>query len=153
MFKPHHSICIGTHKYKGCGNKGLIMTNSRQLCTVCESRRKRPKTIVKQTSKQRIKIQDNKAFYARFIENHPTKCCDECGEPIHNPTGSNVSHVVAGGTNPAVYDDPRNAFLLCQRCENVWTSEDRTKMKLWTLAQSVRTEVLNDHYVKPIIKK
>jgi len=153
MFKPHYAICTGTEKIKGCGNNGLIATNSRRLCTTCESRRRQPKSILKVSPRQREKIRENKQFYADFIENHPTKCCDECGDIIRNPTGSNVSHIVAGGTNPAVYSDPQNAFLLCQTCEGIWTTKDRTKMKLWPLAQSIRTEVLNRHYVKPITKK
>jgi len=148
MFRPYHGICEGKGKYTGCGNEGIITTNSRRLCQKCEQGRKAPKPIRKVTPKQREKIKENKEFYADFIERHPTKCCDECGEPIHKPTGSNVSHIIPNQANPALYLNFKNAYLLCQTCENQWTRVGPTKMKLWPDAQKRRTELIKEHYGK-----
>lgn len=113
----------------------------------------KPKPIKKTTAKQREKIKDNKDFYVEFIEQHKLQECDECGAKLFKATGSNVSHIIAGSANTALYHDMRNAFLLCQTCENTWTNGDRTTMKIWPEAQRRRTELLHDHYVTLLSKK
>jgi 5-methylcytosine-specific restriction endonuclease McrA len=126
----------------GCGKEGYIWARG----YLKGHEPVKPKPIRKVTPKQREKIKENKEFYAEFIERHPTKCCDECGEPIHKPTGSNVSHIIPNQANPALYLNFKNAYLLCQTCENQWTRVDPTKMKLWPDAQKRRTELMNKHY-------
>jgi 5-methylcytosine-specific restriction endonuclease McrA len=133
----------------GCGKEGYIWARG----YLKGHEPVKPKPIRKITSKQREKIKENKDFYAEFIARHKTKCCDECEEPIKRPTGSNVSHIIPGQANPALYHDYRNAFLLCQTCENQWTRVSPKTMKIWPEAQRRRTELLREHYVQPLIKK
>lgn len=150
MFKPTFGTCKGNLKHPGCRNEGIIMTSSRGLCQACESKRKPKKQIAKTSKKQVKQIKENKEFYQLFIERHPTKCCDECKDPIHNPTGSNVSHIISSGNNKTLYHDLENAFLLCQTCENQWTRISPKSMKIWPEAQRRKVKLLNKYYLKEI---
>ena len=47
------------------------------------------------------------------------------------PQGINVSHIISGGANIALYLEPLNNFILCRGCENQWTNINPKDMGIW----------------------
>lgn len=93
---------------------------------------------------------ENKEYYNQSIEDNIEKhggCrCENCGDDIQNPTGRNVSHIIAKGSNPSLYHDPINHYILCRDCESEWTDGDRTKMNIYQDSQERRMKLLREHY-------
>lgn len=146
MFKPSKGICKGNHKQEGCGNYGIIMTSSRGLCQVCESKRKPKKQIKAITDKQKEKWVDRSAYYKKaiakaIVEGKGKVICEECGVKIDNPTGMNVSHIISGSSRPDLYLHPENYNILCKvgdnpknwshSCHVRWETGDKENMKIY----------------------
>lgn len=105
------------------------------------------------TKKQQRKIQRNKNYYrwaiaANIAKNNGKCICEECGTEIPYPTGANVSHIVAGGANNMLYDDPINHEILCKPCEDIWTNGERSKMRIFPETEAIREELNLKHYTK-----
>jgi len=127
-------------------------------CPKPETRpRKQPQRIAPISEKGKGAMKENQAYYARviaakavvnketgFIEWH----CENCGDEIVRPTGRNVSHILGKGSNPALYLDPDNNFLLCRDCEHQWTDGDKTKMRIYPRSQEISSQLTNKHYTK-----
>lgn len=150
MFKPHYGICKGTDKYEGCGQNGLITTRSRGLCTLCESKRKTKPTTAKKAPKNLVQ---NKEYYAQRITDNMIKnkgkcICEECGDEIKRPVGRNVSHIVGGGANTALYLESINSKILCLKCEDIWTNGDKTKMKIYPECMEIRQQLNLKYYTQ-----
>jgi hypothetical protein len=119
---------------------------------------KRSQTRIKKITQKKAKeIVASKAYYLVAIElnrkKNKGKCiCEECGEEILNPTGSNVSHIIADGTNKALYLDLKNHFILCKKDETKWTNgsgkDGRTSMRIYEQSQEIKMELLSNHYSK-----
>lgn len=147
MFKPYRGKCIGKPgKIEGCGNDGLITTNSRRLCTSCEAGRKPKKAIQPFSDKKKEKMKLSEDYYriaiAKHIANNKGKCpCEECGVNIEQPEGMNVSHILPGSTYEELYLHELNHNILCKvgddendwnkSCHNQWEFGDKEKMKIF----------------------
>lgn len=106
--------------------------------------------IKKISKKKSAEIVKSKAYYELAINQNKKqnrgKCiCENCGDEIKNPTGRNVSHIISGGANSALYLDMLNHFILCFFCENTWTNEDKTTMGIYEESE-IRKEKLNHKY-------
>ena len=60
----------------------------------------------------------------------------------------NVSHVIAAGANIALYNEIKNSFVLCLKCEDIWTNRDRTTMRIYPKSQQIRQELNLKYYTK-----
>lgn len=105
-----------------------------------------PKPLKKSSGITTDDVKYYKLAVAKNINENKGKCiCKECGAQIINPTGRNVSHIVARGANPKLYHDITNHFILCFECEFTWTNGDRTTMKIYPESEKTR-EKLNYKY-------
>lgn len=150
MFKPHYGICKGTAKHEGCGEYGLITTRSRALCVKCEYERKPQKPIRRPKPKNLV---ENKAYYAKkiahnIIINNGICVCENCDRTIKHPTGRNVSHIISAGANITLYLDDKNSYILCSICEDVWTSGDKTTMRIYEDSERRRMALNLKYYTK-----
>ncbi len=132
----------------GCGKEGYIWARG---YLKGHEPNKPPKPIKKVSSKQQERIKENKAYYkvaiAKNIAKNKGKCiCEECSSVIVNPKGINVSHVIAGSTNMALYHDQRNNFILCGRCEQIWTAGSRSKMNIYERSEEIKIELTHEYY-------
>jgi 5-methylcytosine-specific restriction endonuclease McrA len=145
--------CISCQKFR--------KVNSRGYCSECipepikgpRTAKKTPTRINKITTKQSKKIKSANNYYSKAIQDNINrnqgKCiCENCKEPIHHPTGSNVSHIVAKGRNEALYLDKLNHFILCQGCECIWTNGERSKMGIYAESQERKVTLLRKHYLE-----
>lgn len=112
---------------------------------------KRTAIKVKVTSKQRAKIKLNKEYYVKAIAanirlNNGLCVCENCPTVIHNPTGSNVSHIISAGANTALYLDKLNHFILCAICEGIWTMHDKTTMNIYPESEERRIKLNRKYY-------
>jgi hypothetical protein len=135
---------------------------SRNKCDKCkreeyyaktkENAKNKPKKEIKKVSfKQRKVIVDNKEYYQQEIMRHKEEnkgnCpCENCGMLIENPSGRNVSHIIAGSANRALYHHPNNRFILCNDCEYIWTNRDKTTMKIYDLSEDIIIQLNNFYY-------
>jgi uncharacterized protein with PIN domain len=115
-----------------------------------------PKKIKKVSDKQKSRIIANKSYYAqeiaRHIEENNGSCpCENCNVEIINPTGSNVSHIIAGSANSALYHHPLNRFILCHECERIWTNEDKTKLKIYQSSEERMIDLKNFYYTTMVV--
>jgi 5-methylcytosine-specific restriction endonuclease McrA len=103
---------------------------------------------IKHSKKSLKKRQEDKlkrdAYYAEVIRTK-SHVCENCGAPIPDPAGHNVSHIVSAGNNEALYYDPDNNFLLCLDCEGIWTGKSPHSMRIWPEAER-RITMLNHRY-------
>ena len=110
--------------------------------------------IRKVTPKKAGEIKAAKIYYMVAIQSNIAKntgkcICEECGKEILSPSGANVSHIISGGSNKALYLEPLNHFILCKTCENQWTNINPSTMKVWGIAQE-RKIILNNKYYSSI---
>lgn len=103
------------------------------------------------SKKQQIAIKTSKEYYENAILNNQKKnkglCyCENCGDLIKFPTGSNVSHIISKGTNISLYFDMENHFILCSTCEYEWTNGSRRKMKIYPLSEQIKTKLTHQYY-------
>jgi hypothetical protein len=153
MFKPYYGVCNGTDNYKGCGNRGLITTRSRGLCSLCESKRKPPKP---KKTKPPKNMAENKKYYAQrivanMIKNKGKCICENCDDEIKKPIGRNVSHVIGAGANITLYHEAENSFVLCLRCERIWTDGTeggKTKMRIYEDSEERRMRLTLKYYTQ-----
>lgn len=168
--KIEKGICSGKDgRYPSCGNTDVYIVNkSTQECYMCNEARKRaikqqkpPKNnnhVVLKAKELAQTIKERKEYYDWAIQENIKKnlgvCrCDECGEPINNPTGKNVSHLVSGGANQTLYLHPLNHFIFGNqlkfdkcKCEQLFSDEGkRESMKIYPEFKR-RWELLNHHY-------
>jgi len=130
-----------------CGKTTKLWKANPPLCKYCSSGGVK---IAKITEKKKDFIKMSKAYYSLAITKNKLsnggKCiCEECGNEIKSPSGRNVSHIISGGSNIALYLEPTNNFILCAKCENIWTNISPSSMKIWGEAQE-RKEKLNLKY-------
>jgi hypothetical protein len=158
MFKPTIGICTGKGEHTGCGQSGMIMTNSRRLCLSCEQKRKTKKPIKKMTDKKRENIKTSIQYYRIAIASHIAsnmgKCpCEECGVNIENPSGMNVSHIIPQSVRADLYHNPLNHNILCKvgddkrnwskSCHLQWENGNRSVMKIYANNMKIKEELLN----------
>ena len=140
---------------------------SRNTCDSCKrteyaikaqerAKNKVKKPIKRVSDKQKGRIIANKDYYAQEIARHTEEnkgCCpcENCGEEIDNPSGRNVSHIIAGSANSALYHHPLNRFILCNRCESIWTNEDKTKLKIYQASEERMIDLKNFYYTTVIV--
>lgn len=103
--------------------------------------------------KQAQSIKHSKSYYALAIDSNRSanrgQCvCENCGKEIKNPEGKNVSHIVSKGANKELYLDPRNYFILCFDCENIWTTRQKTKMAIYAESEERRMLLNLEYYSK-----
>ena len=138
MYKPQRGICTGTWKHEGCGEIGIIMTNSRKLCQECESKRK-PKKAVKQVSdrkKERIDSGQSEMPLFESIWRTRPHVCIVCKEPLGNDLKPEFfSHILPKSAFPAFRLFDLNIMLKCRQCHHEYG----------TIAQST---LLNQNYEK-----
>lgn len=115
--------------------------------------KKKKYSITKISKKKKEKITASKAYYATAIEVNKKKngsiCrCENCATEIKNPTGRNVSHIIAGGSNEALYLDFLNHFILCSDCEKIWTDGNGGSRKDMLIYEesAIRKEKLTRKY-------
>lgn len=138
MYKPQKGICTGTWKHKGCGDEGIIMTNSRKLCQKCESDRKPKKAIKQVSTKRRERIDSGESEMPFFLALWATRphvcvvCKDYLGE---EPKPSYFSHILPKSAFPAFRLLDVNVVLKCEVCH----------YEYGTVAQST---LLNENYEK-----
>lgn len=106
---------------------------------------KEPKPLNRVSDKQRVRIKANKSYYKLVLETKP-HVCENCGEKIINASGRNVSHILSGGSNPALYHDEENNYLLCDLCEHIWTNGDKTKMRIYPESEEISTRLKLKYY-------
>jgi hypothetical protein len=115
---------------------------------------KRSQTKIKQiTSKQVEKRKKDNEYYQEAIEINKQKnggecICENCFDPIQHPRGINVSHIISKGANLALYHDLLNHFILCFRCEGIWTANnggEKTEMLIFPESEE-RKQVLTLKY-------
>jgi hypothetical protein len=137
----------------GCGELGYIW--ARGFIKGHENKGK-AKGIKKVSDKQKSRIIANKSYYAqeiaRHLEENKGQCpCENCGVEIINPSGRNVSHIIAGSANSALYHHPLNRFILCHDCERIWTNEDKTKLKIYHSSEERMIDLKNFYYTTVVI--
>jgi hypothetical protein len=103
------------------------------------------------TVKQYESIKASKEYYrlaiASNIAQNKGKCiCEECGNQIKEPSGSNVSHIVSKGANRELYLDPLNHFILCDIHEGHWTMHDKTTMNIYHESEERRINLNHKYY-------
>jgi hypothetical protein len=138
MYKPQRAVCIGTWKHEGCGDLGIIMTNSRKLCQECESKRKPKKAIKQVSSKKRDRIDSGESempFFTAIWATRPHRCtvCKEALGDELKP--SFFSHILSKGAFPAFRLLDINVVIKCEVCHHEYG----------TIAQST---LLNENYEK-----
>lgn len=121
MYKPKRGICTGTFKHEGCGDEGIIMTNSRKLCQKCESNRK-PKKAIRQVSvKKRDRIDSGESEWPFFLALWATRPhrCTVCKEPLGDePKPEYFSHILPKSSFPAYRLFDGNIVLKCRKCHH-----------------------------------
>lgn len=131
-----------------CGEMTQLWKSKPPTCKKCY----RPTPIKRDTNKLSKEIKVNKEYYNAAIQKNVELngyCkCENCGDTIINPTGRNVSHIIAKGTNKSLYLNPLNNFVLCLLCEDTWTNGDRTKMRVFPESQTRKFNLLNEFYLK-----
>lgn len=151
---------------KTCKSEGC---NSRVFgggyCLRHQTQREKP------TMRKRISIREayekkrsaDRQYYIEAInlnkkKNNGICMCDECGNRIHQPTGSNVAHIISKGANNTLYHDIRNHVILGKgamfgECDCLWkfdNSGNRLQMRIYDHTESIR-ELLNyEYYQKKI---
>lgn len=156
-------------KIKTCSNcqNDFIPHLSSKTCDVCkrteyynkaqERAKNKPKKAIKRVSdKQKSRIVANKDYYVQEIARHMQESkglcpCENCGVEITNPSGRNVSHIIAGSANSALYHHPLNRFILCHDCERVWTNEDKTKLKIYHTSEERMIDLKNFYYTTVVV--
>jgi len=137
----------------GCGELGYIW--ARGFIKGHENKGS-VKRIKKISDKQKNRIVANKSYYAQEIARHQEEnkgqCpCENCGVEIINPSGRNVSHIIAGSSNSALYHHPLNRFILCHDCERIWTNEDKTKLKIYHSSEERMIDLKNFYYTTMMV--
>ena len=137
----------------GCGELGYIW--ARGFIKGHENKGK-VKKIKKVSDKQKSRIIANKSYYAqeiaRHMEENKGQCpCENCGVEIINPSGRNVSHIISGSANSALYHHPLNRFILCHDCERIWTNEDKTKLKIYHSSEERMIDLKNFYYTTMMV--
>jgi len=107
------------------------------------------------------RIEEGKKYYVRALvlnsnKNNGKIRCDECGELIKHPTGSNVCHIVGKGANLTCYFDVRNHFILGKgemfgECECKQKFDDRGEkknMKIYEQYLKIRDDLNSGYYNK-----
>lgn len=147
---------IGTFgKCPGCGLPRRLNANGK--CTDCRPvptkgprTPKKPKIGLRKKNYTESIIENNKYYHAAIILNRDKNkgsCrCEECNEPIPRPKGINVSHIIAGSANKALYRDLENHKILCRTCEQNWTTGDRSTMKIYPETEEIRIRLTNKYY-------
>ena len=127
-------------------------------CPKPPPREKRPRKYLKRTplkrgptAKGRKQIRENKRYYAEVIATKP-HVCENCGKRIPKPTGSNVSHILGKGSNPALYYDKDNNYLLCKSCENWWTNGNKTTMNIYRESTEIARRLTLKYYTNTKLK-
>lgn len=116
---------------------------------------KEKKRIRRVSPKQAQRIRANKAYYQMVLDTKPhtpwgtngtQHTCENCGDKIINASGRNVSHILSMGSNPGLYHDEENNYLLCDLCEHVWTNGDKTKMRLYADSEEISNRLKLKYY-------
>ena len=108
------------------------------------------------SKKKQKQIVESKEYYADAIKENKDRfkgtCrCENCGNEILFPTGKNVSHVIGGGANLALYLDPINNFILCFTCEGIWTDArggSKYDMAIFPASEKRKEELTLKYYTK-----
>lgn len=137
----------------GCGELGYIWARG---FIKGHEKKDNVKRIKRVSDKQKTRIAANKSYYAqeiaRHLEENKGKCpCENCSAEIINPSGRNVSHIIAGSANSALYHHPLNRFILCQDCERIWTNEDKTKLKIYHSSEERMIDLKNFYYTTMMV--
>jgi len=137
----------------GCGELGYIWARG---FIKGHEKKDNVKRIKKVSDKQKSRIIANKSYYAqeiaRHLEENKGLCpCENCGVEIIEPSGRNVSHIIAGSANSALYHHPLNRFILCHDCERIWTNEDKTKLKIYHSSEERMIDLKNFYYTTIVI--
>jgi hypothetical protein len=137
----------------GCGELGYIWARG---FIKGHEKKDNVKRIKKVSDKQKSRIIANKSYYAqeiaRHLEENKGQCpCENCGVEIIEPSGRNVSHIISGSANSALYHHPLNRFILCHDCERIWTNEDKTKLKIYHSSEERMIDLKNFYYTTVVI--
>lgn len=96
-------------------------------------------------------------FYHWFYNVHPTRCCEETGQPIRKDqalsetnrfSAANVSHILTRGNYPEMRYDPRNCNLLLFEIHGIWENAveaEQKKLKIWYPNQQRIETLLTDY--------
>ena len=157
--KPPKGTCDGRGgKYNCCGATEVYLgCKSRGQCVNCSNKYKMARRKPPKSKSAPKNIVANKEYYARqiaanIIKNGGVCRCDNCFVRIAHPTGRNVSHIVSAGANIALYHEDINNYILCALCEDIWTSGDKTVMRIYEESEQRRMELNLKYYAqkKPI---
>lgn len=136
----------------GCGKKGFLWAKG--MLKYCYYKQNPLKAINQVSAKTVVKIKWNNNYYrqsiaANIIANNGKCRCNNCPAEIKNPLqtkGSHVSHIISAGANLALYHNPKNHFILCYDCEQLFSNlGKRSTMKIYTEVLK-RWEKLNAEY-------
>lgn len=92
--------------------------------------------------------QAKQKFY-RWVYNHKTNICENCGKPLTNYSSANISHIISRGASVNMALDPRNVNLLCFQCHSKWETGNRKEMIIYSKNQKT-IKLLRDEYKKDI---
>lgn len=156
MYKPQRGICTGTWKHEGCGDLGMIMTNSRKLCQECESKRKPKKSIKQVSDRKRERIDSGQSEWTFFLVIWKTRPhrCTICREPLGDePKPSFFSHVLAKGAFPAFRLLDINVVLNCTQCHHEYGTIAQSTLlnqnyEKWYKIFELKEELIEKYYAK-----
>lgn len=142
-----------------CKNNQVIVNQKYKLCNYHNKKRlsaknpRKPYFISKKSEKQRITKEKDIKFYQQCFYYSPQVCeeCDIALGPEWNPYY--VAHILAKNVAPEVRFDERNHFILCPEHHDQFDKGDKTKMKIYPIAEKIRKELHLEYNTKSQLNK